>query len=67
MLIGFSAIHVFPAVWTGKMPRKWPTKPLTREENPLSYRLSFGLFAAIGFIGVALLFWSALKQVTTVL
>lgn len=66
MLIGFSAIHVIPAVLTGKMPQKWPTKPITREDNPIRFRFSLGIFASIGLIGVAMSFWGAFQQASIV-
>ncbi|MEP9359311.1 hypothetical protein [Sphingomonas sp. KR3-1] len=54
-LIGVAAFHLVPAIATGTIPSNWPVRPLTGEAKPTQYRITFGVFAVAGLLGIALL------------
>ena len=54
-LIAVAAYHLLPAVLTRTIPSNWPIKPLSRDAKPEQYRITFGVFAITGLVGLGIL------------
>lgn len=61
-LTAVAAFHLIPAITTGRIPSNWPVSPLTREAKPKEYRITFGVFALMGMIGIGLLLASGARR-----